>query len=303
MQVVLTGASGLIGRALTEALVARGDEVIGVSRNPDRDGMLVRRWVGWDELSTAIDGANAVVHLAGAGIADKRWTAARKQELHDSRVETGNRVASAIAASAKPPATLVSASAVGYYGSGAEVVDEASPAGRGFLAELCADWERPPARVSSRTAILRFGVVLSAEGGALAKLLRPFRLGLGGPVGRGRQSMSWVHIDDAVGVILHTLDGDTQGAMNVCAPNPVTNREFSKILAATLGRPALFPVPPLMLKLMLGEGASVVTEGQRVDPRATVASGYEFRHPAIGPALASILRGSTEAEQPLPSAG
>ena len=288
MRIVLTGASGLIGRALTLALAARGDEVIGVSRTPDHAGAL-HTWVAWEQIDGAIDGADAVVHLAGAGIAEKRWTARRKHELRTSRIDTARRVATAINGADHRPRVFVSASAVGYYGPGDAPLDETAPSGTGFLAELCTDWEAAAASEAARTTIVRFGVVLSCEGGALTKLLRPFRLGVGGPVGRGQQWMSWIHIDDAVGVLLHALDQPVEGALNGVAPNPVTNRVFAKALGRVLHRPALLPTPPLMLWLMLGEGASIVTQGQNVRPARTGESGYQFRHPEIDGALHALL--------------
>ena len=291
MQVLLTGASGLVGRALTEALVARGDVVVGVTRQSHgRSGGLVRAWVGWDEISGEIDGVNAVVHLAGAGIGDRRWSASRKQELRESRIETARTLVQAMERAATPPAVFLSASAVGYYGPGTTPVDETAGPGSDFMATLCEDWERAGAAEGVRTAQLRFGVVLSDAGGALKKLLLPFKLGLGGPVGRGRQFMSWVHLDDAVGGTLYALDQPLDGPLNVTSPNPVTNRAFSAALGKTLRRPVLLPTPPPALKLLLGEGASVVTQGQRVLPAKLLAAGYTFQHPEIGEALASILR-------------
>ena len=292
MQVVVTGASGLVGTALLKALRARATSVTAVSRRPaGQEQMPGVTWIGWDGLTDAVAGAAGVVHLAGAGIVDKRWSSERKTLLRSSRVERTRQVVEAITESGEKPAVLVSASAIGYYGNEtSRECTELAPPGNDFLARLCQDWEAATEAAGVRTVKLRFGIVLSPEGGALAKLLLPFRLGLGGPIGRGRNYWSWVHIDDAVGVILHALSTNSvSGALNVTAPKPARNAEFSRILGAVLQRPALFPLPPFALQLLLGEGSTVLTASQRVLPTRTLESGYAFEHPELEPALRGLV--------------
>ncbi len=292
MQVVVTGASGLVGTALLKALRARATSVTAVSRRPaGQEQMPGVTWIGWDGLTDAVAGAAGVVHLAGAGIVDKRWSSERKTLLRSSRVERTRQVVEAITESGEKPAVLVAASAIGYYGNEtSRECTELAPPGNDFLARLCQDWEAATEAAGVRTVKLRFGIVLSPEGGALAKLLLPFRLGLGGPIGRGRNYWSWVHIDDAVGVILHALSTNSvSGALNVTAPKPARNAEFSRILGAVLQRPALFPLPPLALQLLLGEGSTVLTASQRVLPTRTLESGYAFEHPELEPALRGLV--------------
>ena len=286
MEVLITGASGLIGTALTKALLSRGDSVVGVSRAPERQASEVR-WVAWDDLGKAVESADAVVHLAGADIAAKRWSAKRKALLRSSRIDTTERVARAIREAASKPTVLVSMSAVGFYGSrGGEELSETSPPGDDFLAKLCRDWEQVAQGSGIRAVQLRMGVVLSGEGGALPKLALPFRFGVGGPIGRGRHYMAWVHVGDAVGIILHAIDTESlEGPLNVVVPESVTNAAFSKALGRALHRPSLFPVPPAVLWLKLGEGVSVLTASQRVRSEAVQASGYAFRFPSVEAAL------------------
>ena len=292
MQVVVTGASGLVGTALVKALRARATSVTAVSRRPGGQEQIPGvTWIGWDGLTDAVAGAAGVVHLAGAGIVDRRWSSERKTLLRSSRVERTRQVVEAITESGEKPAVLVSASAIGYYGNEtARECTELAPPGNDFLARLCQDWEAATEAAGVRTVKLRFGIVLSSEGGALAKLLLPFRFGLGGPIGRGRNYWSWVHIDDAVGVILHALSSNSvSGALNVTAPKPARNAEFSRILGAVLQRPALLPLPPLALQLLLGEGSTVLTASQRVLPTRTLESGYAFEHPELEPALRGLV--------------
>lgn len=291
MQLLVTGASGLVGAALSRALHDRGDTVIGVSRRPERRGRGMIRWIGWDDLPAAIEDVDAAVHLAGAGVVAKRWSAARKRTLRESRIDTAQQLVAAINGAANPPGVLVSASAVGYYGPrGDDELDEDSPAGSDFLATLCRDWEAAAAVADCRVVRARIGVVLSRQGGALPQMLLPFKLGLGGPIGRGRHWFSWVHIDDVVGALLHAVDdAGVRDAINVTAPAPLTNMDFSKALGRALHRPALVPVPPLLLELRFGEGAAILTAGQRVIPRRTVAAGYQFQYGQIDDALANLL--------------
>ena len=292
MRVVVTGASGTIGGALAQALHDRGDTVIGISRSPAGQAAAGGiDWRSWDDLAAAIAGSDAVVHLAGAGVADKRWSGARKREMRESRIDTARRIVAAIQAAGDKPAVFVSGSAVGIYGSrGDELLTEESASGDDFLAQLCVDWEAAAQGAGVRTVILRTGVVLAREGGALAKLLLPFKLGAGGPIGRGRQQMAWIHGDDIVGLILHAIDTPgLEGALNGVAPEPVTNAVFSKALGAALRRPALMPTPPLALRLLLGERAGVLTASQRVSADRALQAGYTFRHPEIGGALRDLV--------------
>ncbi len=295
MDVAVTGSSGLIGTALVEALGAAGHRVVRVVR-----GAATGDAVSWDPKAGTIDangldGVDAVVHLAGAGIGDKRWNDAYKRELVDSRVLGTGLIARTIAGLARPPGVLVSASAVGWYGDrGDEELDETSAPGTGFLADLCQQWEAAadPAREAGiRVAHTRSGVVLSPRGGALKKELPLFKLGLGGRFGTGRQWQSWIALDDEVGALVHLLTADVSGAVNVTAPAPVTNAEMTKTLGTVLHRPTVLPVPSFGPKLLLGPelAAVLLYEGQRVLPRVLAASGYTFAHPTLEGALRSML--------------
>jgi uncharacterized protein (TIGR01777 family) len=299
MRVTVTGSTGLIGSKLVEALTARGDEVTVLSRSPGRAaqalGVDAQAWQPMDEPAPpgARAGRDAVVHLAGEEIA-QRWTRRSKQAIHDSR-ETGTRnlVAGLRAADPRPRA-LISASGVGYYGRhGDELVDESTPPGDDFLARVCVVWEREAERASElgiRVARLRTGVVLDRRGGALAKMLLPFRAGVGGPVAGGRQYMPWIHVDDLVGLYLAAIDGDAwTGAINACSPQSVTNREFSRALGRALHRPAVLPVPGAALHALYGGMAELVTEGQRVVPSRALELGYVFRHTDVEQALREAL--------------
>ncbi|MXX31738.1 MAG: TIGR01777 family protein [Chloroflexi bacterium] len=292
MHVVITGASGLVGGALIAELRRRGVNITAVSRNPRAHTALSGvTWTGWDGLTDAVAGAAGVVHLAGEGIVDQRWSSERKAALRSSRVETTRQVVLAIQESGEKPGVLVSASAIGYYGNRVEREStESAPAGDDFLAHLCVDWEAEAQGAGVRTVTARIGIILANEGGALPRLLFPFKLGLGGPIGLGRAWWSWVHIDDVVGGIIHALEQtNVEGALNLTAPNPVRNGEFSRALGRALGRPALMPVPPLALKLMLGEGASVLLASQRILPTRTLDLGYRFRFTEIDTALEDLV--------------
>ena len=292
MHVVITGASGLVGSALIDQLRQRSVSVTAVSRNPRAHTALSGvNWTGWDGLTDAVSGAAGVVHLAGEGIVDQRWNQARKAALRDSRIDTTRQVVQAIQEAGEKPGVLVSASAIGYYGNRVEREStEAAPAGDDFLAQLCVDWESEAQGSGVRTVNARFGIVLANEGGALPRLLFPFKLGLGGPIGLGRSWWSWIHIDDAVGAILYALEqNQVEGAINLTAPNPVRNSEFSGALGRALRRPALMPVPPLALKLALGEGASVLLASQRILPTRTLDLGYRFKFTDIDSALQDLV--------------
>lgn len=301
MKITVTGATGLIGPRLVAALRERGDHVTVLSRNPERaSSALGVEAIGWDPLrdpapANGLTGRDAVVHLAGEPVA-QRWSTRAKQAIRDSReAGTRNLVAGIAALSAETrPSVLVSSSAVGYYGKhGAERVSEATPAGSDFLAGVCVAWEREAMAATAlglRVALIRTGVVLDKTGGALKTMLPPFRAGVGGPVAGGNQYLPWIHADDVVGMYLAAID-DTRwaGPANATAPEPVTNKEFSKALGKALHRPAVAPVPALALRLLYGEMAEIVTEGQRAVPEAALSHGYTFKHPELAAALASAL--------------
>ena len=292
MHVVITGASGLIGGALINELRRRGVSITAVSRNPRAHKALSGvNWTDWNGLADAVSGAAGVVHLAGEGIVDQRWNNARKEALRSSRIETTRQVVEAIKAAGEKPGVLISGSAVGYYGSQVEREStEAAPAGDDFLAQLCADWEAEAEGAGVRTVRARIGIVMSTEGGALPRLLMPFKLGMGGPIGRGRAWWSWIHLDDVVGAIVYALEQNhVEGAINLTAPNPVRNSEFSSALGRALKRPALMPVPPMALKLMLGEGAGVLLASQRILPTRTLDLGYRFKYTHIDVALQDLV--------------
>lgn len=297
MRVVVTGASGLVGTALVTALERRGDQVVRLVRREARGGDERR----WDPAAGRLDpdalhGADAVVHLAGAGIGDQRWTAHRKAEIRDSRIRGTSLLAEAIAAAPTPVPVWVSGSAVGWYGDrGDEELDEDSRPGSDFLAGLCRDWEAataPAEAAGTRVALLRTGIVLSPAGGALARQLPLFRLGLGGHLGDGRQWVSWIALPDQIGAILHALDHpDLAGPFNATAPNPVTNADLTAALAGAVHRPAVLAVPRLALHVALGRELTDVAllASQRVRPARLLASGYRFAHPDVGPALRALL--------------
>jgi uncharacterized protein len=299
MRVTLTGATGLIGTRLVRALVERGDDVTVLSRDPARAReRLGVEAVRWDPLAgpapaAALAGRNGTIHLAGEPVA-QRWSEAAKQRIRESRaLGTANLVAGLRAADPRPD-VLVSASAVGYYGPhGDEQVDESTPPGTDFLAEVCVAWEaaaRAAEQVGVRVALVRTGVVLDPGGGALEKMLPPFRAGVGGPVAGGRQWMPWIHVDDLVGLYLAALDGAAwSGPANATAPAPATNRDFSKALGRALHRPALAPVPRLAMKLLYGDMEQIVTTGQRAVPKRALELGYGFAHPELDEALRAAL--------------
>lgn len=299
MRVVISGASGLVGTALSRALRAEGAQANRLVRpgKPTAEGDV--RWdpqTGEVDLA-ALEGADAVVHLAGTSIASGRWTEARKRLLRTTRVEATRNLVAALGRLERKPSVLVSASAVGYYGNrGDEVLTEASPPGDDFLARLAVDWEAEAARAEQhgiRVVLLRFGVILAREGGALARMLLPFRLGLGGRLGSGKQWMSWIALADVVGLIQHALgNAELRGPVNAVAPNPVTNAEFTKTLGRVLRRPAIFPVPAFALRLLLGELAdALLLASQRALPQRLLERNYRFTDAELEGALVRILRG------------
>jgi uncharacterized protein (TIGR01777 family) len=293
VRVTVTGASGRIGSRLVARLRGRGDDVTVLSRS-------AADAVRWDPAAepapvAALEGRDAVVHLAGEDVA-QRWTDAAKRSIRASREAGTRNLVAGIAAvgEARRPRVLVSASASGYYGPhGDEEVDESAPAGAGFLAEVCVAWEREALAAEPlglRVARIRTGVVLDREGGALAQMLTPFRLGLGGPIAGGRQWMPWIALDDELGILLAALDGDGwSGPINASAPNPVTNRQFSRALGRALHRPAIAPIPGLAIRALYGEMAGVVTTGVRMLPARALELGYGFSHPQLDEALAATL--------------
>jgi uncharacterized protein (TIGR01777 family) len=291
MRITITGATGRLGRLITGVLTQRGDDVTILSRS-------AANGVQWDPLAgpapaEALEGRDAVIHLAAEDIA-QRWTDESLRRIRESReVGTRNLVEGLRAADVKPQA-LISASAVGYYGNRHDPVDEDSPPGDDLLAQVCVAWEREAQRAEElgiRVVRVRTGIVLERHGGALEKMLLPFRLGVGGPVAGGRQPLPWIHVDDVVGIYLRALDDDRwTGAVNATAPAPVTNQVFSKALGRALHRPAVAPVPAFAIRALYGGMAKLVIEGQNALPRRTLELGYEFQHPELDEALRSALR-------------
>jgi uncharacterized protein (TIGR01777 family) len=299
VNILVSGSSGLIGAALVPFLSAGGNTVVRLVRSrAEQTGPAV----AWDPVAgtldrAALEGFDAVVHLAGEDISSGTWTAAKKARIRDSRVEGTRLLARAIASLERAPGVLACASAVGYYGDrGNQLLTEESEPGTGFLASVCRDWEAaatPAAEAGIRVAHLRFGVVLSAAGGALARMLGPFRMGMGGPLGSGRQYVSWIAIDDAVGAVGHVLSTPPlRGAVNVAAPTPVTQAEFARALGRALGRPTVLAMPAFAVRLMFGEMADeLLLPSQRLAPARLLASGYRFRFPELDGALRHLLDG------------
>jgi uncharacterized protein (TIGR01777 family) len=301
VKVLVTGASGFIGSALCDALLVRGDTVVGLTRDPERARSTNPSvtWHAWEPTlerppAVAFEGVDGVVNLLGEKV-NQRWTDEAKRRIMESRRTGTHNLAQAIAGLERKPAVLVSQSAIGFYGDrGEAIVDESAEAGAGFDAEVVQEWEKAAREVESagvRLVVVRTGHVLDPSGGMLKQLLTPFKLGVGGPLAGGRQYVSWVHIDDEVGILLWALDNpEVSGVVNSTAPNPATNRELSKALGRALGRPAVLPVPGVTLDLMYGsEFGAVLRGGQRVAPRRALDLGYEFRHPQLDEALEDLL--------------
>lgn len=295
MKILITGANGLIGGTLVPFLTTGGHEVVRLTRGRKRAGAAT-----WDPEkgsidSGALEGLDAVVHLAGENISGGRWTADKKARIRDSRVAGTRLLCEALAALARPPKVLVAASAIGFYGHrGRDVVDEDSAPGSGFLADVCKEWEAataPAAARGIRVVNLRIGVVLSASGGALASMLTPFKLGAGGPVGSGKQYMSWIAIDDVADAILFVLTTPSlSGPVNAVAPTPVPNADFARTLGTVLSRPAVIPLPAFAVRLLFGEmGEELLLSSTRVDPHRLQAAGFTFRFPTLEPALRHLL--------------
>jgi uncharacterized protein (TIGR01777 family) len=297
MEIAITGSSGLIGSALTERLLDGGHRPIAVVRHdarPDRDE------IRWDPTRGEIDagsleGLDAVVNLAGAGIGDRRWSPVYKEVVASSRIVSTALLASALAGLDRAPARFLSGSAIGFYGNrGDEILTETSAPGQGFLAEVVQRWEgatSPATEAGISTAWLRTGIVLSGNGGVLTKMLPLFRLGLGGRFGRGRQYQSWITIDDVVDAIIFLLDADVEGPVNLTAPHPVTNATFTGALGRALHRPTLIPIPPFGPKLLLGSemAQALLFDSQRVEPAVLTAAGYHFHHADLDVGLAAVL--------------
>jgi uncharacterized protein len=300
MKIVVTGATGLIGRHLCQSLLSDGHKVIGLSRSPEKaHGIAVTEMRQWDIMSgppaaDILAGAGAVIHLAGEPIAAHRWSDEQKKRVRDSRVISTHNLVNGLRAMTEKPATFISGSAIGFYGDrGDEPLDEQSPPGTGFMADVCKMWEQeaePTAALGIRTALVRTGVVLSREGGALEKMKTPFNLGLGGKLGDGKQWFPWIHLDDIVGCFRYVLANDTiKGPVNGTAPNPVTNAEFTDQLAHAMHRPSFLWVPELGLRAVMGEMADMLLSSQRVLPKALIAAGYRFRFEHLADALADLL--------------
>jgi uncharacterized protein (TIGR01777 family) len=302
LKVAVTGATGTIGRALVRALLERGDDVAVLSRNPEKArealGAEVEAHAWADPESEpapaeALQQTDAVVHLAGEPV-DQRWSGDAKKRIRDSRVLGTRNLVAGIRSAGPRLQTLVSASASGYYGPrGDEKVTEGASAGDDFLADVVVGWEREARAADDdglRVALMRTGIVLSAEGGALGRMLTPFKLGAGGPIAGGKQYMPWIHEADVIGAYLYALDTESvSGAVNLSAPEPVTNKDFSKALGKTLHRPAIAPVPGLAIKALYGEMATIVVNGVRMVPAKLEELGYEFRHPDLHEALAAAV--------------
>jgi uncharacterized protein len=301
VKVLVTGASGLIGSALCDALFARGDHVVGLSRDPSQARSANPRvtWHKWEptlERPTpdAFGGVEGVIHLLGERI-DQKWTDEAKQRIMDSRRKGTHNLVQAIEALEAPPKALVSQSAVGYYGDrGADEVSESDGPGTSFDSEVVQAWEAAAHELDAtgvRLAVVRTGQVLSTEGGMLKELLTPFKLGVGGPLAGGNQYLSWIHIKDELGILLWALDNENvSGVINASSPNPATNKDFSKALGRALNRPAIMPVPGLVLDLKFGrEFGQVLRGGQRVIPKRTQELGYAFSYPALDEALRDLL--------------
>jgi len=297
MHVLVSGASGFIGSALVPTLTAGGHTVTRLVRSTPRPGQAEIPWnpAARSIGTPALEGLDVVVHLAGDNIAAGRWTAAKKASIRDSRVQGTTVLCEALAQVVKPPKALLCASAIGYYGDrGMATLREESPPGTGFLAEVCQAWEAataPAVQRGIRVVHLRFGIVLSPAGGPLAKMLTPFRLGLGGVVGPGKQYMSWIALDDALGAIHHALSTEAlQGPVNIVAPQPVTNQEFTTTFGKILRRPTRLPLPAFAARLLFGEMAdALLLASTRVAPGRLVASGYTFHYPALEEALQHLL--------------
>jgi uncharacterized protein (TIGR01777 family) len=297
LNITITGASGFIGRRLTKLLSANGHTLHVLSRHAGADLPPNVRFSVWDVLTGAppeasLRDAEVVIHLAGEPVA-QRWTAEAKRRIRESRVAGTRNLVETLGKLSHRPRALICASAIGYYGSrGDEILTEASAPGSGFLPEVCLAWEREAAgaeQLGMRVVRLRTGVVLARHGGALARMLPPFRMGVGGRLGNGRQWMSWIHLDDLCEMFRFAAEEEVRGVMNGVAPYPVINADFTRALAAALKRPAIFPVPSIALRLLFGEMAEVLLASQRVSPKGADEAGFRFRYPQLAAALADAV--------------
>ena len=298
MRVLISGSHGLVGQALIGSLTNDGHEIHRLVRRGRAVGSSEIEWhpnqglIGADRL----EGLDAVVHLAGESIASGRWSAEKKQKIRDSRVNGTQLLSRSLAQLSRPPATFICASAIGYYGNrGDEVLTEQSPPGNDFLSQVCVEWEnatQPAVEKGIRTVNARFGIILAKDGGALAKMLPPFSMGVGGRIGDGKQWMSWIALVDVVAALRFVITNEAvEGAVNIVAPNPVRNADFTKALGKALGRPTLFPIPAFGVRLAFGEMAdALLLASQRVEPARLKDFGYEFKHEDIGKTLAHVLR-------------
>lgn len=301
-KVIVTGASGLIGSLLCKELINRGDAITIFTKSPDMTRIKIPGavdYVDWNyrkpkDWQSIIDGKSAIIHLAGANISGKRWTKKHKKEIFDSRIISTQNLIKAIENSTLKPECLIISSAVGYYGNaGDEILTETSPSGTDFLAEVCRDWEKESEIVDSlgiRRVNVRTGIVLSTEGGALKKMVLPFKLFIGGSLGNGKQWFPWIHIDDIIRIYIDALDNiSIKGPINASAPGIVSMKEFSKILGNTINRPSIFSVPKIILRLVIGKVTESILASQRVVPKALLDSGFKFKFENIQEALRDLL--------------
>jgi uncharacterized protein (TIGR01777 family) len=300
-KIIITGATGLIGKQLSKDLHVKGYELCIFTREPEKSTKVLpyaTSHVKWDinhpeSWSKHINGANGIINLAGASIGDKRWTDKRKQVILNSRINGTAKLVEAVLKLDNPPKVFINASAIGYYAdNGDKEVDETYPAGSGFLSEVCRQWEEAaqPVSAKSRLVIGRFGIVLSKEGGALAKMLTPYKFYIGGPIGNGRQWQSWIHIQDLCGLIIWALENENiSGVLNFTAPNPVRMDNFSKILGNVMHKPSFFRVPEFVLKLMMGESSEIVLKGNKILPKRVLELGYKYYFEDLQSALSDLM--------------
>ncbi len=297
-RIAVAGATGLIGTGLVKKLSDKGYETVIVSSSPEKARQkfpFAKGFFRWGELMpSSLEGCDAVINLAGAPVAGQKWNEEYKKLLISSRVDTTRELYRAVEGMAKKPEAFICSSAVGYYGNGGESeLDESGPKGDGFLSDLCEMWEAEASAFTGlglRVASIRTGIVLSPEDGALKKMLLPFKLGIGGPLGNGRQWFPWLHIDDIVNIYLYAIENNISGAFNAAAPEPVRMKQFASALGKTLHRPSLFPVPAFVLEIIMGEAGSVVLEGQHAIPKALLASGFIFKFTKIEDCLKDLFK-------------
>ena len=306
--IIITGATGVIGVELARQLIGRGDKVVLLVRSPENAARKIpgaAGYVKWDsdmetgEWTGFINGAKAVVHLAGKPLLESRWNEAHKEDCYNSRILGTRHIVTAIVAATEKPKVFISASAIGYYGSFDRCEDtpaiiESGAKGRDFLAKICIDWEKEALEAEKtgvRLVLLRTGIVLSTKGGMLQKMLAPFNFFLGGPIGSGLQCISWIHIDDEIACILQSLDNSSyEGPVNAVSPEPVSMKDFSSRLGEVLGRPSLLPVPKFAVQLLMGEGGEYAVKGQKVKPGFLQTQGFVFRYPKLAEALADLVK-------------